>query len=77
MLNIKKLTRLSLALPALLTASNVSAHSGSHAEVTMSQLIDHMLASSFHIGIVASVVITVAFVFHSLSKKKTEKANKL
>lgn len=69
-------TRLSLAVPALLAVSQVSAHPSGHAEITMSQLIEHMLASPFHTGIIAMAVIAVAFTVYKLSKLKTSKANK-
>jgi len=68
--------RLSLAVPALLAVSQVSAHPSGHAEVTMSQLIEHMLASPFHTGIIAASVIVVAVVIRTVSKQKAAKADK-
>ena len=68
--------RLSLAVPALLAVSQVSAHPGGHAEVTMSQLVEHMLASPFHTGIIAASVIAVAVVIRTVSKQKAAKADK-
>jgi len=68
--------RLSLAVPALLAVSQVSAHPRGHAEVTMSQLIEHMLTSPFHTGVIAVAVLAVAFTVHRLSKLKASKANK-
>ena len=71
MLN-KMLTRLSLAIPALLAATQASAHPGDHMEFTMSQVISHMLTSPFHTGIIVIAVVAVAFVIH----KHVSKANK-
>jgi len=67
MLN-KTLTRLSLAIPALLAVSMASAHPGGHMEFTMSQVINHMLASPFHTGIIVAGVVAVAFIIHKVSK---------
>jgi hypothetical protein len=75
MLN-KTLTRLSLAIPALLAASTASAHPSGHMEFTMSQVINHMLASPFHTGIIVAGVVAVAFAVSSVSKRKGSKANK-
>ena len=66
MLN-KTLTRISLAIPALLAVSTVSAHPGDHAGVTMSQLVDHMLASPFHAGMIVATVAVVAFIIRKVS----------
>ncbi len=76
MLKINLKTRLSLAVPALLAVSTASAHPSGHAEVTMSQLIEHMLASPFHTGIIAASVIAVAVVIRTVSKQKAAKADK-
>lgn len=76
MLKNKLKIRLSLAVPALLAASQVSAHPGGHEDVTMLQLIEHMLASPFHAGVITVAVIAVAFTVHKLSKHKASKVNK-
>jgi len=76
MLKFKLKTRLSLAVPALLAVSQVSAHPSGHAEVTISQLIEHMLASPFHTGVIVAAVLAVAFTVHKLSKHKASKVNK-
>jgi len=76
MLKINLKTRLSLAVPALLAVSTASAHPSGHAEITMSQLIEHMLASPFHTGIIAASVIAVAVVIRTVSKQKAAKADK-
>jgi len=73
----KTLTRLSLAIPALLAVTTASAHPSGHMEFTMSQVINHMLSSPFHAGIIATVVIAVALGVRALSKQKTSKARKL
>ena len=65
--------RLSLAVPALLAVSQVSAHPSGHAEVTMSQLIEHMLASPFHTAIIAASVVAVAVVIRTVLKQKVAK----
>jgi hypothetical protein len=75
MLN-KIITRLLLVTPALLAVSQVSAHPSGHAEITMSQLIEHMLASPFHTGIIAVSVIAVAVMIRTVAKQKAVKADK-
>jgi len=69
-------TRLSIALPALLVVSQASAHPSGHTEITMSQLVEHMLASPFHTGVIVVAVLAVAFTIHKLSKHKASKVNK-
>lgn len=76
MFTTKLKTRLSLAVPALFAVSTASAHPSGHAEVTMSQLIEHMLASPFHTGVIVAAVLAVAFAVHKLSKHKASKVNK-
>ena len=72
----KKLTRLSLAIPALLAVSTASAHPSGHTEFTMSQVINHMLASPFHTGVIVAGVVATAFAVSLASKHKGSKANK-
>lgn len=55
-----ELTRLSLAIPAFLMASQASAHSSGHAELTVSQVISHLVTSPFHAGVIAVSVLMVA-----------------
>jgi type IV secretory pathway VirB2 component (pilin) len=73
----KTLTRLSLAIPALLAVSTASAHPSGHMEFTMSQVINHMLASPFHTGIMVAGIVAIAFAINLVSKRKGSKANKL
>lgn len=77
MLTTKLKTRLSLAVPALCVGSSVSAHPSGHVEITMSKLIEHVLSSPFHIGVIATVVIAAALCVHSVSKQNKSKAKKL
>ncbi len=77
MLTTKFKLRLLLAMSALFAVSTASAHPGGHAEINMSQLIEHMLASPFHTGIIAIISIAVAFGLGAISKQKTSKTNKL
>jgi len=72
----KTLTRLSFAILALLAASTASAHPSGHMELTMSQMINHMLASPFHTGMIVAGVIVVSFVINAVSKRKVSKVNK-
>jgi hypothetical protein len=76
MLITKLKIRLSLTVSALLAVSQVSAHPSGHTEITMSQLIEHMLASPFHTGIIAASVIAVAVVIRTVSKQRAIKADK-
>jgi len=65
--------RLLFAVPALLAVSQVHAHPGGHAEVTMSQLIEHLFTSPFHTAIIAASVVAVAAVIRTVLKQKVEK----
>ena len=65
-----------VAIAALLAVSPVNAHPSGHAGITMSQLIEHMLVSPFHIGVITVSVIVLAIVIHNVSKQKALKAHK-
>ncbi len=60
-------TRLLLALPALLVATQANAHSGGHMELSSSQILSHMLASPYHTGIMVAGFIAVAFIVLKVS----------
>lgn len=59
---------LGIIAPAILLTTEASAHPNGHTELTMSQLINHMLASPFHTGIVAAGFIAAAFVILKVAK---------
>ena len=65
------ITRLSLAIPALLAVSQASAHPGGHMEFTISQLVSHVVASPFHAGIIAVSVLVVVLLINKIAKYKT------
>lgn len=65
----KTVRALGMIAPAALLTTKASAHPNGHAELTMSQLIDHMLASPFHTGMIATAVIAVAFVIYNVANK--------
>ncbi len=65
----KTVRKLGMITPLVLFTAEASAHPNGHAELTISQLIEHMLASPFHTGIIAVGVTVVAFVIHKVANK--------
>jgi len=65
------LTRLSLAFPASLVATQASAHSGGHMELSTSTILSHMLASPYHTGIIVAGLIAVAIIIRKVSIANT------
>ena len=59
----KTLSRLSLAIPALLAATQANAHPSGHAELSTTQLFNHMLASPYHTGIFVGIAIAAVIIW--------------
>lgn len=70
------LTRVSLAIPVLLVAFEANAHPGGHMEFSMSQIISHVFASPFHVGIIASGFLITVFLLKKGAKHKAIKRAK-
>lgn len=64
----KPVRTLGMIAPAVLLTTQASAHPNGHSELTTSGLIEHMLASPFHTGIIAAGAIAVAVVIHKVAK---------
>ncbi len=69
------LSRLTLALPALLIATQVSAHPGGHMEFNASTALSHMLASPYHTGIIVAGILT-SIIAATIIIRKVSIANK-
>ncbi len=72
----KGLKFLGMIAPVVLFSTQATAHPNGHAELTVSQVINHMLASPFHTGVIATVVIVVAMIILKIAKLKAVRANK-
>lgn len=68
--------RLPLAISTFLVASTAAAHPGEHMEFTMPQVINHMITSPFHAGIIITALVAVVVAVSLVSKRKGSKANK-
>ena len=69
-----ELTRLSLAIPAFLAASQASAHPSGHTELTVSQVIGHVVASPFHVGVIVTSVLAVVLLLNKAKHKVMKRA---
>ena len=65
---VKPVRTLGMIAPAVFLTEQASAHPNGHSELTTSGLIEHMLASPFHTGIIAAGAIAVAVIVHKVAK---------
>ena len=57
----KLLSHLSLATPALLLATQASAHPSGHSALSTTEIFSHLFASPYHTSIMVGILIAVAF----------------
>ncbi len=63
----KLINRLSFAIPALLVTTQANAHPSGHAEFSATQALNHIIASPYHTGIIAGIVIAAAVIIRKVS----------
>ena len=63
----KLINRLSFAIPVLLVTTQANAHPSGHAELSTTQLLNHMLASPYHTGIFVGIAIAAAVIIRKVS----------
>lgn len=66
----KIITLAALVAPALLvTTTQVSAHAGHHSEPNMPAIIQHLLSSPYHVGLVLGVTLLAVMAWKKRTKK--------
>ena len=63
----KLINRLSFAIPVLLATTQANAHPGGHAELSTTQLFNHILASPYHTGLFVGIAITATVIIWRVS----------
>lgn len=67
---INYLKRAALVTPVLLvTTTQVSAHAGHHSEPSFPAIIQHLLSSPYHVGLVVGVTLLALFAWKQRAKK--------
>jgi hypothetical protein len=63
----KLLSRLSLASPVLLLATQASAHPSGHTALSTTEVLSHLFASPYHALMTVGIFLVLVFIIHNVS----------